>query len=533
MAGSTVLSTHLDSLTNSILDLTQIATPCRYRLVDCEQLIIYNNLRILEFFEFPAVPYTTISYVWHGNPFDDTKDEDLGAFTVKGAEDGDRIGIHVLRHMCRASLVQEAKFMWLDRLCIMQTTREDKGWQMSQMFRIYKSCKACIILPSGIRGLAHLDEGTTWLHRGWTLQEVMAPPRAFVLFAWVHGVGIFQNTNYPDVYEVERRKSAIARVEVILQACRARVRFTTRERKEVIDHVNAKLFGATRGDYAAVDALTGMMETSDPEEKAYSIWRSSFMRTSSRPVDMIFSIMGLFDVSLDPLAFQSHDRIGATIALTQELLRKGYSASWLGISFDLPPSKLLAFPEFPTTSVDGMAKVQIKNEWKKVTEVVDGMHWFKDAPKGRMDNDGYLIFSAKAAPLRQCTGREGKGIHLKAQDGSSWEVVTENLNRGKPQVSTETVKAIAVMVGRRVHYNHGWRSVYREIDPHTFSALLIRDHEPGKFHIVSYIHGADSLQKVFENWEDREFAVGGIEGTKVSVMDVRLTRFQTYINAEQ
>lgn len=184
MAGSNILDIPLEPLNESVLNLAPIATPCRYRLIDCERLTAHGRLHIVEFSAFPTVAYSAISYVWRGNPFDSTKDEDFGNFGVKGAEDGDPIGINVLRHVCVASLLQNAKYVWLDRLCIMQTSREDKGWQISRMFQIYKSCKLCIILPGGIRGLTHLDEGTTWLHRGWTLQEVMAPPSAFVLFAW-------------------------------------------------------------------------------------------------------------------------------------------------------------------------------------------------------------------------------------------------------------------------------------------------------------------------------------------------------------
>ena len=78
------------------------------------------------------------------------------------------------------------------------------------------------------------------------------------------------------------------------------------------------------------------------------------MRTSSRPVDMVFSIMGLFGVILDPNMFEAENRIGATVALAKEILRKGGRASWLGMSFRLPPcSMLYTSPVFAETSVSG------------------------------------------------------------------------------------------------------------------------------------------------------------------------------------
>ncbi|EMD32745.1 hypothetical protein CERSUDRAFT_57927, partial [Gelatoporia subvermispora B] len=190
MTESVILNLPLAALAGEVLDLTPDATACRYRLIDCEQLINHDSLRILELPEFPTRSYAAVSYVWRGNSSNNTQEaKDFGTFSVAGAEDGDPIGINVVRHICKASLVQGVGFAWLDRLCIIQTSQEDKGWQISQMFQIYKSCKTCIILPSGIRSLAHLEEETTWIHRGWTLQEAMAPPCAFVLFTWPHGSG--------------------------------------------------------------------------------------------------------------------------------------------------------------------------------------------------------------------------------------------------------------------------------------------------------------------------------------------------------
>ena len=47
------------------------------------------------------------------------------------------------------------------------------------------------------------------------------------------------------------------------------------------------------------------------------------MRTSSHPVDMVFSIMGMFEVTLDTHAFGRDDRLGATIALAQKTPSRG------------------------------------------------------------------------------------------------------------------------------------------------------------------------------------------------------------------
>lgn len=55
------------------------------------------------------------------------------------------------------------------------------------------------------------------------------------------------------------------------------------------------------------------------------------MRTAYRPVDMVFSIMGLLGVDLDPSRFGAHDRTPALVEMMQKLLAKGNRAEWLAI----------------------------------------------------------------------------------------------------------------------------------------------------------------------------------------------------------
>ncbi|KAK0477694.1 hypothetical protein IW261DRAFT_1366868, partial [Armillaria novae-zelandiae] len=114
----------------SVLDITPVATPGRFRLIDCAQYIYDRTLSIHEFPDFKCT-YAAISYIWRGNSVDELA---VGArFFVAGAEDGDPTGVDVLVH---AVLLEGVKCIWLDRLCIMQTSKEDKHWQTR--FDIYK-----------------------------------------------------------------------------------------------------------------------------------------------------------------------------------------------------------------------------------------------------------------------------------------------------------------------------------------------------------------------------------------------------------
>lgn len=110
-----------------ILSIASSATPGRFRLIDCDQFLYHHSLTVHEFCEFPVpeTAYAAISYIWRGNSVDESL---VGArFSIAGAEDGDPVGVEVLRHACTAALLHNVRYIWLDRLCIMQTEKNDKN----------------------------------------------------------------------------------------------------------------------------------------------------------------------------------------------------------------------------------------------------------------------------------------------------------------------------------------------------------------------------------------------------------------------
>jgi len=76
-------------------------------------------------------------------------------------------------------------------------------------------------------------------------------------------------------------------------------------------------------------------------------------------LDVVFSMMGLFGVTLDPHRYRVNDRLLATRAFAQVSLEIGRSANWSGISSFLPLSRQLpALPEAPNTSlIDGIVRI--------------------------------------------------------------------------------------------------------------------------------------------------------------------------------
>ena len=429
----TILHVPLKSLCQEcVLDITSHATPQRYRLINCDQFVQDELLCIEESADFPSVQYAAISYVWKGNPLEPSEAKNHQAFSVAGALDGDPISLHVLKQACLTALKYGARYIWLDRLCIMQTNREDKNWQIRKMSEMYQRCNTCIILPGGVQKLVRIDEETAWIHRGWTLQELLLPERAFVLLAWKLGSGKHHHHHRPStaslthftgsviagdasgtVSEVAQNESAVISAADILNACVAGCLEFTSPRSRSLLLIRSCVFGAASPNLFATSVAMSEELASDPDARNHAIWQSALMRTSSRPVDMVFSIMGLFGVILDPSKFKKDDRIDATVALAKEILRQGGRASWLGMSFRLPPcSTLCTFPVFAETSVSGKALVRTKTGLREVSEFVDGEYpnelGLGALPSGTMDDDGYFTFSARAVRLVPVTSETDK-----------------------------------------------------------------------------------------------------------------------------
>jgi len=545
----TILNISLRDLRGAKLSIEPFATPGRIRLIRCSLLVDNGNLVLEEFTDFPSVTYSAISYVWKGNtpdPATQHRGEVLGHFTVKGAEDGDPISIDVLRDACLAVQCFNIDYIWLDRVCIMQKNQDDKAWQITQMFNLYQQAEFTIILPGGIHHLVPLNEETSWVHRGWTLQEALAPDVAYVLhlWEWEHGaVGDQDDEDTKgDIQVVVPGRCAFTDLANLVEACtlgnlRWAPKALCEDEGEWRTEPTRILGHGTSNLHAFLDALR---VAGSPRSifRDYAIWKAALTRTSSRPVDMVFSIMGLFDVTLDPRAFKKDDRIGTTIALAREILRKGGSASWIGISTRAPPCRHLStFPEFPETSVGGKALIRTTGKIIDAANIVDDdtymaatgvFETFESSQvgdvegdgfpyiTGEMDETGYLTFRRAACTLtptntadvkdcvdcqRTTEALESRHLSAQAVDGTRWF-----FHEGADLEVSKFQKFFAVALGPFATV-----SLSDEHDEH-FKFMLVQEHAPERFHIVSFFvlpnWDKNWSQKVLI-WKETRLSVGG------------------------
>ncbi|KAL7278605.1 hypothetical protein ACG7TL_007606 [Trametes sanguinea] len=529
------------------LDLTVTATKCKLRLVDCNALCHRDfKVRILEFDDFPSEPYAAVSYPWRGvsnsGPL-------RRFFHVRGAEQGaDPVGGVLLFHACAAAIAHGCPYLWIDRLCIMQTSKEDKHWQIRHMHQVYKSCKVCIVLPGGLQRITYLDEPTPWIHRSWTLQETLAPPESIVLFRWRPGPGtasVAAVGSFPIVGVPRAPQVVMLPLRLVLAASTVgSMTFTPEEPGKEAVSVRVSMFSAhppppafesslgSRPRILAtnVSALSMAMEPeimADPDRRAHAVWQSSLMRTSSRPVDMVFSIMGLFGVELDPGAFHEDDRRGATIALARAILQAGGRANWLGVACRVPPERTLSsFPTLPRTSVGGLALVQVgADRVQEVSELMDPTYpvpaQLVPLPTGDMDGNGFLTVSMKAAPAWQAdpSSSPDDSYVLRALDGSSWQLTApDNSERsGRPA-------AYVSLLGWFHRYYPSW--VISEDDTRNIRLMLLELHQEQAerrstdghgnalaVHTRSFFSLDRQMKETVQQWTERRFRIGPIDGS--------------------
>ncbi|KAK0200403.1 hypothetical protein DFS33DRAFT_1456673 [Desarmillaria ectypa] len=512
-----VLSEPLSALSDAMVDIFCNATPCRFRFIDCSQLVHGRTLRVLEYRDLSARSYAAISYVWRGVIGPATASmAKYGSFAVAGAIDGDPISIDVLLHTCRACLLDKIPLIWLDRLGIIQTSREDKAWQIQRMYSVYASCTKCYVLPGGTRRLASIWEPTLWIHRGWTLQEAVAPKECSVVIQWEYSFGTFRNPRKP--------LGTGGSVEEIVSGESAQIQLYSLLKASVAENVEFRVRSLETWTGRKVDIIIrifGNDEAGWRRWKNTAFWRSAQMRTSSRPVDMIFSIMGLFGVTLNPKEFEAHDRLGATIALAREILKQGGSPTWLATSLSLPENpSIRSFPGFPETDEAGAAVYEVGSRRLEAAELmrdVDGWLATEEISGAQTDAHGFLTLTMKCAPVKWTGGfQERHPAQSPKQSYDSQLLQFHDLHRppfvvdnhGKVWRLSEAVertKFHVALLGRMYT-----QSTFRFFDPKVLAkAILLEEYQEGKFRRAEggCWFTFNTMTYRFEGWQKRVFTI--------------------------
>ncbi|KAI1168896.1 hypothetical protein F5B18DRAFT_645761 [Nemania serpens] len=527
------------------IDIHPQATPRHLRFIDCESFLNDSVLRIHEYLKPPTERYSAISYVWKG--LQTLEGSNAKHFNVAGAEDADPISIDVLRTACLASIAFQSRLLWLDRLCIFQKDKADKSWQIQNMFDIYKNAYPCLILPGGLTRLASLSDKTTWIHRSWTLQESVAPTMAMCLFAWNLGPATSFNYSLGHILELEKGKSAMAHLIDLLNLALvstgaeldlhefprdvsgiAEGRFVSPPHIGIESNANPtriylsiRIFGHNTSFNEKMHlALLAQALSSDGDLRENAIWRSSFLRTSSYAVDAVFSIMGLFGVTLDPSEYAKTERLQPTIKLMQKILSNGGRANWLTLSERSKLSyEFCLVPKFPETSVSREAFYRRARDNREISaaEYLGFNRWWPwKLPKGSMDNEGYFTFRAPALPLPNLNSSPAMTDFPKSSNYSELSIelykdyeLVDSLYEGKSQPhrhDDNSANSYAIWVGTKKPFRASGMNIISLNIP--IFMLVYRPTSNDPFFCVGLTSVSDGFVQE-QHFVEREFTVGG------------------------
>ena len=238
------------------------------------------NVKGLEMREFTGQPppYAILSHTW-GNEEVSFQDFECGQATWKS-------GYEKILCCCNRAEIDELNWVWIDTCCIDKTSSAELSEAINSMFRWYLEAEVCYAF---LEDVCH-DTKTPvefetefvhsrWFTRGWTLQELLAPPKL-----------VFFDSNW--------------------RQCGTRARW-----EDLISKTTGIHSGALCGDLQLIQTFSVAQRMS---------WAAT--RQTSREEDVAYCLMGLFDVNM-PLIYGEGPK--AFVRLQEEILKQSNDESIL------------------------------------------------------------------------------------------------------------------------------------------------------------------------------------------------------------
>ncbi|KAM0276195.1 hypothetical protein ACHAQH_007002 [Verticillium albo-atrum] len=153
------------------------------------RLIHAKTYELHEFFAGDVPPYAILSHTW--------ADDEVIYHDIKNlnAEVKHKQGFLKIKYACDAATIDEIKYVWVDTCCIDKSSSAELSEAINSMYQWYRDAEVCYAyledFPEEMTGVKLAEPTTTgrktapdysvfhrcrWFKRGWTLQELLAPP---------------------------------------------------------------------------------------------------------------------------------------------------------------------------------------------------------------------------------------------------------------------------------------------------------------------------------------------------------------------
>ncbi|KAH7074500.1 heterokaryon incompatibility protein-domain-containing protein, partial [Paraphoma chrysanthemicola] len=225
------------------------------------------DLAIREFVADDAPPYLIVSHRWRE---DEVLFADLNVSSSSMPDVQSKKGFAKLRTTCRIASQMGLRYLWIDTCCIDKSSSSDVAEAVVSMYDWYANARCCIAYLDDIHVTSDLSQ-SSWFSRGWTLPELIAPEQV-----------IFYSTDW-----IELGTKASLSLEVSI---------TTGIEESVLWHRNS------------LDRVCVSEKLS---------WAAR--RSTTRPEDESYALMGLFGIRMLPMYGEGRER--AFMRLQTEIMQ--------------------------------------------------------------------------------------------------------------------------------------------------------------------------------------------------------------------
>jgi len=129
-----------------------------------------------------AVPnYACLSHRWNEHAEDEVSYQDVIG-NLKDAQT--KLGYPKIPNTLKQAATEKelTKHVWIDTCCIDKSNGAEISEEINSMYRYYQECTVCVVYMDDVENADPYKKGSSfrksaWFERGWTLQELIAPPK--------------------------------------------------------------------------------------------------------------------------------------------------------------------------------------------------------------------------------------------------------------------------------------------------------------------------------------------------------------------
>ena len=133
-----------------------------------------DNSLVFKQFWSETPPYAILSHTWH-----ESNEEEVTYDNLRTHEGFQKAGWRKIEFCMDQVRIDGLEYFWIDTCCINRRSEPELTEAINTMFRWYKEATMCYVYLADVEHAAdwgYSFKRSRWFTRGWTLQELIAPP---------------------------------------------------------------------------------------------------------------------------------------------------------------------------------------------------------------------------------------------------------------------------------------------------------------------------------------------------------------------